>query len=284
MLGNVRFETGETDNDEQLARDLAALCDVYVNDAFATAHRAQASTHGVAKFAAIARAGPLIIREVQALTRALANPARPVLAVVGGAKVSTKLTILESLLKVVDQLIVGGGIANTFLAAAGYAIGKSLHEPDLVGAARQLMESAIIQGKSIPLPTDVACGKSFEETATATIKPVNAIAADDWIMDVGPVTAKSYVQVLTRAKTIVWNGPLGVFEFNAFSEGTRALAEAIAGSGAYSIAGGGDTIAAIAMFGVSERLSYISTAGGAFLEFLEGRDLPAIAILRDKSG
>ena len=283
MLENVRFEIGETENADDLARYLASLCDIYVNDAFATAHRAQASTHGVAKFAPQACAGPLIIREVDALTRALANPERPLVAVVGGAKVSTKLTILESLLRVVDQLIVGGGIANTFLAAAGYAIGQSLHEPDLVAVARQLMDSAKAQGKSIPLPTDVVCGKTFDEATVATVKPVAAIAADDLVMDVGPQTAQAYARLLDKAKTIVWNGPLGVFEFAAFSQGTQVLTAAIAGSNAFSIAGGGDTLAAIAKFGISDKLSYISTAGGAFLEFLEGRELPAIAILKEKN-
>ena len=283
MLENVRFETGETDNADDLARHLASLCDIYVNDAFATAHRAQASTHGVAKFAPQSCAGPLIIQEVTALTRVLASPKRPLVAVVGGSKVSTKLTILESLLTVVDQLIVGGGIANTFLAAAGYAIGQSLHEPDLVDVARQLMDKARTQGKAIPLPTDVVCGKTFEETAVATIKPIAAIAADDMVMDVGPDTARAYAQLLTKAKTIVWNGPLGVFEFESFSQGTRIMAEAIANSGAFSIAGGGDTLAAISKFGIGAKLSYISTAGGAFLEFLEGRELPAISILKLKN-
>jgi phosphoglycerate kinase len=281
MLENVRFETGEADDADDLARHLAALCDVYVNDAFATAHRAQASTHGVARYARSSCAGPLIVQEVTALTRALANPQRPLVAVVGGAKVSTKLTILESLLGVVDQLIVGGGIANTFLAGAGIAIGQSLHEPDLVATARQLMDTARNSGKSIPLPTDVACGKSFDESAVATIKPVKTLAADDLIMDVGPETAAAYARLLAGAGTIVWNGPVGVFEFDGFSQGTRVIAEAIAGSSAFSIAGGGDTLAAIAKFNITDKLSYISTAGGAFLEFLEGRELPAIAILKD---
>ena len=283
MLENVRFEIGETDNADDLARHLASLCDIYVNDAFATAHRAQASTHGVAKFAPLACAGPLIIQEVTALSRALASPERPLIAVVGGAKVSTKLTILESLLAKVDQLIVGGGIANTFLAASGFAIGLSLHEPDLVDVAKQLMANAKAQGKTIPLPTDVVCGKTFDETAVATIKPVTAIAADDMVMDVGPDTASAYARLVTKAKTIVWNGPLGVFEFESFSHGTQVMAEAIASSGAFSIAGGGDTLAAISKFGISAKLSYISTAGGAFLEFLEGRDLPAISILKQKN-
>jgi len=283
MLENVRFEVGEADDDDDLARHLASMCDIYVNDAFATAHRAQASTHGVAKFAPQACAGPLIIREVEALTRALAKPERPLVAVVAGAKVSTKLTILESLLQVVDQLIVGGGIANTFLAAAGIAIGQSLHEPDLVTVAKRLMDSARAQDKSIPLPTDVVCGTSFDEATVATTKPVTALTAGDMIMDVGPETARTYAGLLKQAKTIVWNGPLGVFEFKQFSDGTRIMAEAIAGSDAFSIAGGGDTLAAIAKFGISNKLSYISTAGGAFLEFLEGKELPAIAILKHKN-
>lgn len=283
MLENVRFEVGEADDDDDLARHLASLCDIYVNDAFATAHRAQASTHGVAKFAPQACAGPLIIQEVEALTRVLAKPKRPLVAVVGGAKVSTKLTILESLLQVVDQLIVGGGIANTFLAAAGIAIGQSLHEPDLVTVAKRLMDSARAQNKSIPLPTDVVCGTAFDEATVATTKPVTAITAGDMIMDVGPETARTYAGLIKQARTIVWNGPLGVFEFRQFSDGTRMMAEAIAGSDAFSIAGGGDTLAAIAKFGISNRLSYISTAGGAFLEFLEGKELPAIAILKQKN-
>ena len=280
MLENVRFEKGEKANDDELAKYLASLCDVYVNDAFATAHRAQASTHGVAKYAPQSCAGPLIVREVEALSQALADPQRPMLAVVGGAKVSTKLTVLEALLGVVDQLIVGGGIANTFLAAAGHEIGKSLYEPDLVEVAAKLMETARQQGKDIPLPTDVVCGKEFDENTPATTKPITAIDSDDMIMDVGPDTAAVYAKIVGQAKTIVWNGPVGVFEFEAFSQGSRVLAEAIADSGAFSIAGGGDTLAAIAKYDIADRLSYISTAGGAFLEFLEGRDLPAIAILK----
>ena len=280
MLENVRFEKGEKANDDGLARYLASLCDIYVNDAFATAHRAQASTHGVAKYASQSCAGPLIVREVEALSQALANPQRPMLAVVGGAKVSTKLTVLETLLGVVDQLIVGGGIANTFLAAAGHEIGKSLYEPDLVDVAAKLMQTAGQQGKDIPLPTDVVCGKSFDENTPATTKPITAIDSDDMILDVGPDTAAAYAKIIGQARTIVWNGPVGVFEFDAFSHGSRVLAEAIADSDAFSIAGGGDTLAAIAKYDIADRLSYISTAGGAFLEFLEGKDLPAIAILK----
>ena len=280
MLENVRFEKGEKADADDLAKYMASLCDVYVNDAFATAHRAQASTHGVAKYAAQSCAGPLIVREVEALSQALADPQRPMLAVVGGAKVSTKLTVLESLLQVVDQLIVGGGIANTFLAAAGFKIGKSLHEPDLVAVAAKLMDSARQQGKEIPLPTDVVCGKAFDENTPAATKPVTAIDDDDMVLDVGPDTARAYAGIVKPAKTIVWNGPVGGFEFESFSHGSRILAEAIADSGAFSIAGGGDTLAAIAKFGIADRLSYISTAGGAFLEFLEGRELPAIAILK----
>ena len=280
MLENVRFEKGEKANDDELAKFLASLCDVYVNDAFATAHRAQASTHGVAKYAPQSCAGPLIVREVEALTRALAHPQRPMLAVVGGAKVSTKLTVLESLLQVVDQLIVGGGIANTFLAAAGCKIGKSLYEPELLDVAGKLLTTAKQQGREIPLPTDVVCGKSFDENTPALTKAVTAVDDDDMILDVGPETASTYAGIIGQAKTIVWNGPVGVFEFAAFSGGSRVVAEAIAASTAFSIAGGGDTLAAISKFGIADRLSYISTAGGAFLEFLEGKDLPAIAILK----
>lgn len=280
MLENVRFETGEKENDDALARHMASLCDIYVNDAFATAHRAQASTHGVAKFAQAACAGPLIVREVEALTRALTDPAKPVVAIVGGAKVSTKLTVLESLLGIVDQLIVGGGIANTFLAAAGYEVGKSLYEPDLVSVARKLIDTAETQGRNIPLPADVVCGKAFEENTETAVRKTAEVDPDDMIMDVGPETAAAYTRMIEDANTIVWNGPLGVFEFDQFSKGTEMLSTAIAGSNAFSIAGGGDTLAAIAKFGVTDKISYISTAGGAFLEFLEGKDLPAISILK----
>ena len=281
MLENVRFEKGEKANDDALAKRLASLCEVYVNDAFATAHRAQASTHGVAKFAASSCAGPLLLREIEALSQSLNKPAKPMAAVVGGSKVSTKLTVLESLLKIVDQLIVGGGIANTFLVAAGHNVGKSLFEPDLVHIAEKLMQEAKRDGKQIPIPVDVVCGKEFGEDASAVIKGVNEVEDDDMIMDVGPETAEQYAELLKEANTIVWNGPLGVFEFEQFSNGSKILAEAIASSNAFSIAGGGDTLAAISKFNVSKDISYISTGGGAFLEFLEGKKLPAVAILQD---
>lgn len=281
LCENARFEKGETDDDEDLSRKMAQMCQVYINDAFATAHRAQASTHGVAKYAAVAAAGPLLINELKALTKALREPAKPVVAIVGGAKVSTKLTILESLSEKVDQLIVGGGIVNTFLKAAGFEIGKSLYEPDLVDVARRLMDKARSQDCEIPLPVDVVCGKEFDENTLAVTKPVADVEADDMIMDVGPETSKVLNSYIERAKTIVWNGPLGVFEFDQFSQGTKSLANAIANSDAYSIAGGGDTIAAITKFNVTEGISYISTGGGAFLEFLEGKKLPAIVLLEE---
>ncbi len=281
LCENARFEKGETEDDEALSRKMAQMCQVYINDAFATAHRAQASTHGVAKYAAVAAAGPLLINELKALTKALREPAKPVVAIVGGAKVSTKLTILESLSEKVDQLIVGGGIVNTFLKAAGYEIGKSLYEPDLVDVARRLMDKARSQGCEIPLPVDVVCGKEFDEDTLAVTKPVADVEADDMIMDVGPETSEILISHIERARTIVWNGPLGVFEFEQFSQGTKSLANAIANSEAYSIAGGGDTIAAISKFNVAECISYISTGGGAFLEFLEGKKLPAIELLEE---
>lgn len=281
LCENARFEKGETEDDEALSRKMAQMCQVYINDAFATAHRAQASTHGVAKYAAVAAAGPLLINELKALTKALREPAKPVVAIVGGAKVSTKLTILESLSEKVDQLIVGGGIVNTFLKAAGYEIGKSLYEPDLVDVARRLMDKARSQGCEIPLPVDVVCGKEFDENTLAVTKPVADVEADDMIMDVGPETSEILNSHIERARTIVWNGPLGVFEFEQFSQGTKSLANAIANSDAYSIAGGGDTIAAISKFNVAEGISYISTGGGAFLEFLEGKKLPAIVLLEE---
>lgn len=281
LCENVRFEKGEKANDDELARKMAALCQVYVNDAFATAHRAQASTHGVAKYVPVACAGPLLITELKTLSTVLRDPARPLLAIVGGSKVSTKLTILESLSEKVDQLIVGGGIANTFLKAAGHNIGYSLHEPDLVDDANKLMVLMKKRGSEIPLPTDVVCAKKYDENAEATIKNINAVEDDDLIMDVGPETSARFAELIARAGTIVWNGPLGVFEFNQFSNGTRSLADAIAKSSAYSIAGGGDTLAAIAKFDVAEHISYISTGGGAFLEFLEGKKLPAVQILEE---
>ena len=279
LLENIRFCTGEKANDDDLARTLAHLCDIYVNDAFGAAHRAQASTHGVAKYAPIACAGPLLLKEIAALSQALENPARPLTAIVAGSKISTKLTLLESLLNKVDQLIPGGGIANTFLKAAGHNIGKSLFESELVGEAEKLLERGRNEGKEIPLPVDVVCGKTFSEDAGATVKPIAGVEDDDLIMDIGPETAHRYAGMLEQAGTIVWNGPVGVFEFEPFSQGTRILAQAIAGSKAFSIAGGGDTLAAIAKFGVTEKISYISTGGGAFLEFLEGKPLPAITIL-----
>lgn len=281
LCENMRFEAGETKNDAALARRLARLCDIYVNDAFATAHRAQASTHGVAQYATVAAAGPLLIRELEALGRALRAPARPLVAIVGGAKVSTKLTLLENLLGKVDQIIVGGGIANTFLKAAGHEIGQSLHEADLVGQARRLLQQASAGGAEISLPVDVVSARAFAEDAEATNKSINEVGAADMIMDAGPRTAARIAAGLAGAGTIVWNGPLGVFEFDQFSQGTQTLARAVAESGAYSIAGGGDTLAAISKFGVAGQISYISTGGGAFLEFLEGRKLPAIAILEE---
>ena len=281
MCENVRFEIGEKDNKEEIARKMAALCNVYVNDAFATAHRTQASTHGVAKYAPISAAGPLLIAELKTLSKALKDPARPMVAIVGGSKVSSKLTILTSLSEKVDQLIVGGGITNTFLKAAGFNIGQSLCEDDLLEEAKGLMASAKQNGAEIPLPIDVVCAKKFSEHADASIKSIDSIEDDDMIMDVGPESIAKIKNMLEQAETIVWNGPLGVFEFDRFSAGTRYLAESIAISDAFSIAGGGDTLSAISKFGVSNKISYISTGGGAFLEFLEGRKLPAVEILEE---
>ncbi len=283
LLENVRFNVGEKKNDDALARKYAALCDVYVMDAFGTAHRAQASTHGVAKYAPIACAGPLLAAELEALGKALHEPARPMVAIVGGSKVSTKLTVLESLSKVVDQLIPGGGIANTFIAAKGYNVGKSLYEPDLVDEAKRLMEAAQAKGGEIPVPTDVVVGKAFSEAAEAIAKRVDEVADDDMIFDIGPETAARYAEMMKAAGTIVWNGPLGVFEFDQFGQGTRVVGEAIAASDAFSIAGGGDTLAAVDKYGLADRISYISTGGGAFLEFLEGKKLPAVAILEERA-
>jgi phosphoglycerate kinase len=279
----VRFQVGEEKDDEALARKMAALCDVFVNDAFATAHRAQASTHGVAKFAPVACAGPLMKAEIDALKLALHAPKRPLVAIVGGSKVSTKLDVLEALLGKVDQLIVGGGIANTFLRATGAEIGKSLCENDMLDTARRIMDAAKARGAEVPLLLDVVCGKEFAETAVATTKAVADIAADDMILDIGPATAARFAEILKSAGTIVWNGPLGVFEFDQFAGGTKALAEAIAESTAFSIAGGGDTLAAIAKYHIADRISYISTGGGAFLEFLEGKTLPAIEVLEQRA-
>jgi phosphoglycerate kinase len=283
LCENVRFNAGEGKNKDELGQKMAALCDVFVMDAFGTAHRAQASTHSVAKFAKVACAGPLLASELDALGKALETPAKPLVAIVGGSKVSTKLTVLKSLSEKVDQLIVGGGIANTFIAAAGFPVGKSLYEPDLIGDAKQLIAMAKQNGSDIPIPVDVVCAKEFSETAAATVKKVSEVAEDDLIMDIGPETAKQYAEILTSAKTIVWNGPVGVFEFDQFGGGTQALAEAIAESPAFSIAGGGDTLAAIDKYGISEKVSYTSTGGGAFLEFLEGKELPAVAILKTRS-
>jgi len=283
LCENVRFLKGEKGDDEALAKKMAALCDVYVMDAFGTAHRAQASTHGVARFAPIACAGPLLVGELQALARALEAPARPVVAIVGGAKVSTKLKVLEVLSGQVDQMVVGGGIANTFIAAAGYKVGKSLYEQDLVPVARQLLEGGAQDGAEIPIPSDVVVAREFSATAEADIRAINEVAKDEMIMDVGPDTAERLAALMASAGTIVWNGPLGVFEFDQFGEGTRVVAEAIAHSKAFSIAGGGDTLAALEKYDLSDQISYISTGGGAFLEFLEGKTLPAVAALEDRA-
>lgn len=283
LLENCRFNQGEKKDDEALAKKMAALCDLYVNDAFGTAHRAEASTHGVAKYARTACAGPLMAAEIEALARALQNPARPLIAIVGGAKVSTKLPILASLAQKVDQLIVGGGIANTFLLAVGGRIGKSLAEPQLIGEARKIIEIIKAKGGTVPVPIDVVCAKELSATARAEPKASENVADDDLILDLGPQTAHALASVLGQAGTIVWNGPVGVFEFEQFAEGTKTIAYAIAGSKAFSLAGGGDTVAAIAKYGVADRISYLSTGGGAFLEFLEGKKLPAIEILEQRA-
>lgn len=283
LCENVRFEKGEKDNDDELARRMANLCQVYVNDAFATAHRAQASTHGVAKYAPVSCAGPLLLSEIKALSTALRDPAKPLVAIVGGAKVSTKFHVLESMAKKVDQLIIGGGIANTFLKAAGHNIGKSFHEAELVDDAAKILAMVRERGSEIPLPVDVICAKELSEDAEAVIRKLDKIENDDLILDFGPESTAHICELIKQAKTIVWNGPLGVFEIEQFSSGTRMLANAIASSNAYSIAGGGDTVAAIARFGVADNISYISTGGGAFLEFLEGKKLPAIQILEESA-
>jgi phosphoglycerate kinase len=280
LFENVRFNPGEKDNDDALSKKMAGLCDVFVMDAFGTAHRAQASTHGVARFAPAACAGPLLTAELDALAAALENPARPLVAIVGGSKVSSKLTVLESLLDKVDQLVVGGGIANTFLKAKGYEVGRSLCEDDLVDTARALMNAT---GGSIPLPVDVVVGTSVSADAEARTVPVGEVGSEDMILDIGPESADALAGLLGAAGTIVWNGPVGVFELDQFGEGTRRIAEAIAESDAFSIAGGGDTLAAIAKYGIADRISYISTGGGAFLEFLEGKKLPAVAILEERA-
>lgn len=283
LCENVRFLVGEKKSDEALSKKMAALCDVYAMDAFGTAHRAQASTYGVAKHAPVACAGPLLMAELDALGKALDNPKRPMVAIVGGSKVSTKLTLLEQLIDKVDQLVVGGGIANTFIAAAGYSIGKSLYEADLVDTAKQLIHQAQQRGAEIPIPVDVVCAKEFSDTATAEVKAVDQIADDDLVLDIGPQTAEYLASVMKKAGTIVWNGPVGVFEIKQFSEGTRVLGEAIAKSAAFSIAGGGDTVAAIEALNITDQVSYISTGGGAFLEFLEGKVLPAVDILQQRT-
>jgi phosphoglycerate kinase len=283
LLENCRFNKGEKKDDDALARKYAALCDVYANDAFGTAHRAEASTHGVAKHAKVACAGPLLAAELDALGRALANPKRPLAAIVAGSKVSTKLTILKSLSERVDQLIVGGGIANTFMLAAGLPIGRSLCEPDLAPEAKEIMVMMQARGAAVPVPIDVVCGKAFAADTPAQVKLAREVDDDDLIMDIGPQTAAQYAALLRGAGTIVWNGPVGVFEFEAFGNGTRALAEAVAASAAFSIAGGGDTLAAIAKYGVTDKIGYISTGGGAFLEFLEGKKLPAVEILEARA-
>ncbi len=283
IFENVRCNKGEKANDESLAKAYAKLCDVFVMDAFGTAHRAQASTHGVAKYAPIACAGPLLAGELDALGKALDNPARPMVAIVGGSKVSTKLTVLESLSGIVDQLIVGGGIANTFIASEGHAVGKSLVEMDLVDEAKKLTAAAIANSGEIPKTTDVVVGKEFSESTPATLKAVAEVSDDDMIFDIGPETADYLCKILANAGTIVWNGPVGVFEFEQFAKGTEQIAQAIANSSAFSIAGGGDTLAAVDKFGIKDKVSYISTGGGAFLEFLEGKKLPAVEILEQRA-
>ena len=279
LCENVRFNPGEKSNDEALAKTMASLCDVFVMDAFGTAHRAQTSTEGVIRFAPTACAGPLLSRELFALHRALTNPARPMLAIVGGSKVSTKVTVLEALMSVVDELIVGGGIANTFIAASGYDVGKSLYEPDLIHEAQRLIRMAHKEGGEIPIPKDVVVATSFSADAKAFVRPVNEVQPHEMILDIGPVTAAKYAAMIQNAGTVIWNGPVGVFEFKAFAAGTRAIADAIEISAAFSLAGGGDTLAAIDQFNVAEGISYISTGGGAFLEFVEGKKLPAVAAL-----
>ena len=283
LFENVRFNRGEKKNSDELAQKMAQLCDIYVMDAFGIAHRAEASTYGVAKFANIACAGPLLAAELDALGKALDNPRRPLVAIVGGSKVSTKLTALKSLCKVVDQLIVGGSIANTFILATGHTIGKSLSEPKLVGETRKIVEAMHAKEGEVLIPQDVVCAKEFSGTAKATLKDIKEVVADDLIMDVGPKTSEEIARVVEKAGTIVWNGPIGVYEFDQFGAGTQALAKAIAGSKAFSIAGGGETLAALAKYGVADKISYSSTGGGAFLEFLEGKKLPAVEILEQRA-
>ena len=283
LLENCRVNKGEKKNDETLARKMAALCDVFVNDAFGTAHRAEATTHAIARFAPVACAGPLMAAELDALGKALTAPRRPLVAIVAGSKVSTKLSILGELAKKVDHLIVGGGIANTFMLAEGLAVGKSLVEADLVGEANSIIETIKAKGGVVPIPVDVVCAKEFSAQAKATVKDAGDVAADDLILDIGPKTASKFADALRKAGTIVWNGPVGVFEFNQFGEGTKTIAHAVAASAAFSIAGGGDTVAAIAKYGIEKKIGYISTGGGAFLEFLEGKKLPAVEILEQRA-
>ncbi|HKZ10607.1 MAG TPA: phosphoglycerate kinase [Rhodanobacteraceae bacterium] len=283
LLENCRMNVGEKSDDEALAKKYAALCDVFVMDAFGTAHRAQASTHGVAKFAKTACAGPLLAGELDALGKAMKDPARPLLAIVAGSKVSTKLDLLQNLVQRVDQLIVGGGIANTFIAAAGHKVGKSLFEADLLDAARKVIERAHARGADVPVPSDVVTAPKFAADAPATVKPVDQVGDGEMILDIGPDTAKRYADMIAKAGTVVWNGPVGVFEFDAFGHGTETLARAIADSKAFSIAGGGDTLAAVDKYGIEDKVSYISTGGGAFLEFLEGKTLPAVAMLERRA-
>ncbi len=283
LLENCRVNAGEKKNDDALAQKMAALCDIYVNDAFGTAHRAEASTHGIAKYAAVACAGPLLSAELDALGKALGHPAPPLVAIVAGSKVSSKLTILKSLADKVDNLIVGGGIANTFMLASGLKIGKSLAEADLVNEAKEIIAIMARRGASVPIPTDVVCATEFSSTAVATVKPVSEVGDDDMILDIGPETAAAFAAQIAQAGTIVWNGPVGVFEFDQFGHGTKTLALAIAGSKGFSIAGGGDTLAAIAKYQITDQIGYISTGGGAFLEFLEGKTLPAVEILLQRA-
>ncbi|MDW2982710.1 MAG: phosphoglycerate kinase [Rhodanobacter sp.] len=283
LLENCRMNVGEGKDDDALAKKYAALCDIFVMDAFGTAHRAQASTHGVIKYAPVAAAGPLLSAELDALGKAMEHPAHPLLAIVAGSKVSTKLTLLENLIGKVDQLIVGGGIANTFIAALGHSVGNSLVEPDLVDAAKKVLADAKRRGAEVPMPVDVVVAPAFSAQAPATIKPVDQVGADEMILDIGPQTAELYAALIAKAGTVVWNGPVGVFEFDAFGKGTETLARAIAASKAFSIAGGGDTLAAVDKYGIADQVSYISTGGGAFLEFLEGKELPAVAALKARA-
>lgn len=283
LLENCRMNVGEGKDDDTLAKKYAALCDIFVMDAFGTAHRAQASTHGVIKYAPVAAAGPLLSAELDALGKALEHPAHPLLAIVAGSKVSTKLTLLDNLIGKVDQLIVGGGIANTFIAAMGHSVGNSLYEPDLIDAAKKVLADAKRRGAEVPMPVDVVVAPAFSAQAPATVKPVDQVGDDEMILDIGPQTAELYAALIAKAGTVVWNGPVGVFEFDAFGKGTETLARAIAASNAFSIAGGGDTLAAVDKYGIADQVSYISTGGGAFLEFLEGKELPAVAALKARA-